>query len=97
MRVLLCGGGSAGHVNPAIAIGETVLRNSPQSQIAYVTTEKGIENKLVNYRKYTINIKGLKKNLSPSNIKTAFLVLEAIKKSKQIIIQLIKELSDRNT
>ncbi|MBE6663048.1 MAG: UDP-N-acetylglucosamine--N-acetylmuramyl-(pentapeptide) pyrophosphoryl-undecaprenol N-acetylglucosamine transferase [Ruminococcaceae bacterium] len=85
MRVLLCGGGSAGHVNPAIAIGETVLRNSPQSQIAYVTTEKGIENKLVNYRKYTINIKGLKKNLSPSNIKTAFLVLEAIKKSKQII------------
>ncbi len=85
MRVLLCGGGSAGHVNPAIAIGETILRNAPQSQIAYVTTVKGIENKLVSYKKYTINIKGLKRNFSPSNIKTAFLTLEAIKKSKQII------------
>ena len=85
MRVLLCGGGSAGHVNPGIAIGETILRNSPQSQIAYVTTVSGIENKLVSYKKYPINVKGLKRSFSPANIKTAFLTLEAIKKSKEII------------
>ena len=85
MRVLLCGGGSAGHVNPAIAIGQTILRNSPQSQIAYVTTMTGIENQLVDYKKYHINIKGLKRKLSISNLKTLFLTMDAIKKSKQII------------
>ena len=43
MRVLLCGGGTAGHVNPAIAIGETIIKNLPESKIAYVATLKGIE------------------------------------------------------
>lgn len=85
MRVLLCGGGSAGHVNPALAIGETILRNSPHSQIAYVATVNGIENKLVKYKKYHINVKGFKRSASLSNFKSAFLTLDAIKKSKQII------------
>ncbi len=85
MRVLLCGGGSAGHVNPALAIGETILRNAPQSQIAYVATLSGIENRLVDYKKYHINVKGLKRSLSLSNIKRFFLVMDSIKKSKQII------------
>ncbi|MBQ8545785.1 MAG: undecaprenyldiphospho-muramoylpentapeptide beta-N-acetylglucosaminyltransferase [Clostridia bacterium] len=85
MRILLCGGGSAGHVNPAIAIGETILKNSPQSQVAYVATMTGIENRLVNYKKYHIDVKGLKRKLCFSNIKSIILVMEAIKKSKQII------------
>ena len=57
MRVLLCGGGSAGHVNPALAIGETILRNSPRSQVAYVATIAGIENRLVDFKKYHINVR----------------------------------------
>ena len=85
MRVLLCGGGSAGHVNPALAIGETILRNSPQSQIAYVATASGIENQLVDYKKYHIDIKGLKRSLSLSNVKNAVLLINAVKKSKEII------------
>lgn len=84
MRVLLCGGGSAGHVNPALAIGETVLRNSPESKIAYVATISGIENDLVGYKKYHIEISGLKKDVLGS-IKTIILALKAIKKSKEII------------
>ena len=85
MRVLLCGGGSAGHVNPALAIGETIQRNLPGSQIAYVVTSTGIENKLVNYKKYSINVKGFKRSASISNFKSAFLLMDAIKKSKKII------------
>ncbi len=85
MRVLLCGGGSAGHVNPALAIGETIQRNLPGSQIAYVVTSTGIENKLVKYKKYSINVKGFKRSASISNFKSAFLLMDAIKKSKKII------------
>ena len=85
MRVLLCGGGTAGHVNPALAIAQTILKNSPSSEIAYVVTQNGIENKLVPFKKYKINVVGLKRSLSLSNIKTLFLTFEAIKESKRII------------
>lgn len=85
MRVLLCGGGTAGHVNPALAIAHTILKNSPSSEIAYVTTENGIENKLVPFKKYQIKMMGLKRTLSVSNVKALFLTFEAIKKSKAII------------
>ena len=47
MRVLMTGGGTAGHVNPALAIANTIMENDPSSEIAFVGTSRGIENKLV--------------------------------------------------
>ncbi len=84
MRVLLCGGGTAGHVNPALAIAETIEQNALGSEFAYVVTENGIENRLVKYKKYTIKIKGLKKGILP-NIKVVYLAIKSIKSSKKII------------
>lgn len=85
MRVLLCGGGTAGHVNPAIAIGEIIERNEPESKIAYVVTKNGIENELVKFKKYSIEVKGLKKGTIFSNIKRLMLLSKAIKDCKKII------------
>ncbi|MBQ3017378.1 MAG: glycosyltransferase, partial [Clostridia bacterium] len=85
MRVLLCGGGTAGHVNPAIAIGETIIKNLPESKIAYVATLKGIENELVHFKKYHINVSGLKKGISISNFKSLYRMLVAEEKCKEII------------
>ena len=47
MRVLLTGGGTAGHINPAIAIAETILRNAPGSVIEFVGVAGGKEDELV--------------------------------------------------
>ena len=85
MRVLLCGGGTAGHVNPAIAIGETILRNSSNSKIAYVTTLNGIENSLVEFKKYPIDVSGFKGVFSFQNIKSVFKQFKAIERCKEII------------
>ena len=85
MRVLLCGGGTAGHVNPAIAIGEIILKNEPEAKIAYVVTKNGIENELVKFKKYTIDVKGLKKGFGLSNLKRLIMMSRAIKESKKII------------
>ena len=85
MRVLLCGGGSAGHVNPALAIAQTIVKNAPESKIAYVATVSGIENELVEYKKYHIDVSGLKRKISLSNIKSIMQSFKAIKKSKEII------------
>ncbi len=85
MRALFCGGGTAGHVNPALAIAETILRNSPSSEIAYVITRGGIEERLVPFKKYEIEVKGLKRSFSLSNLKAMLLTAKAIKASKEII------------
>ena len=47
MKILFTGGGTGGHVNPALAIAETVKKHDPECEIAFVGTPTGIENKLV--------------------------------------------------
>ena len=88
MRVLLTGGGTSGHVNPALAIAEIIKKNVPSSSFAYVGTEKGIEKTLAEkefYPFYPINIQGIRRSLSPSNIKTAYLIMTAPAKARKII------------
>ena len=88
MRVLITGGGTGGHVNPALAIANTIKQNDPDSEIAYVGTKKGIENKLVpkaGYPLYYVEVRGLKRSFSPSNIKAAYLALTSPSKAKKII------------
>ena len=47
MRILLTGGGTAGHINPALAIAETILRNAPGSVVEFVGVAGGKEDELV--------------------------------------------------
>lgn len=46
-KILICGGGTAGHVYPAIAIIEYIKKNYPESKIQFVGTEKGMEKKFI--------------------------------------------------
>lgn len=88
MRVLLTGGGTGGHVYPALAIAELIQRNYPGATIAFVGTEKGMEHSLVTgagYDFYPINIQGIRRSLSPSNLKTAYLVMTSPRKAKKIL------------
>lgn len=88
MRVLMTGGGTGGHVYPALAIAEIIKANEPDAEIAFVGTEKGIEQRLVpkaGYKMYHVPIQGIRRSLSPQNLKTAYLVLTSPKKAKKII------------
>lgn len=88
MRALLCGGGTAGHVIPAIAIGEIIERNFPNSEIAYAGRRGGDENKA--YRKtgrklYEVDVRGLQRSLSINNIKTVFKMIKSSRNAREII------------
>ena len=88
MRVLMTGGGTGGYVNPALAIADIIRINEPDSEIAFVGTKTGIENKLVpkaGYELYHIDIQGIRRSLSLSNLKTAYLVLVSPLHAKKII------------
>lgn len=88
MRVIMSGGGTGGHVNPAIAIANKIAERDPGAEISFVGASHGIENKLVpaaGYRLDHIEIQGLRRSLSPANIKTAWLVLTSVPKAKKLL------------
>ena len=84
----MSGGGTGGHVNPAIAIANVIKKNDPDSEIAFVGTKRGIENKLVphaGYKLYHIEIQGIRRSLSVENVKTAVLAAKSFSDCKKII------------
>lgn len=88
MRVLLAGGGTGGHINPAIAIANTIKANDKRAEIAFIGTKKGMENNLVakaGYPLYHIEMSGLRRSLSLSNIKTAYYYFTAPIKAKKLL------------
>ncbi|HEY5501421.1 MAG TPA: undecaprenyldiphospho-muramoylpentapeptide beta-N-acetylglucosaminyltransferase [Candidatus Humimicrobiaceae bacterium] len=54
-RILICGGGTAGHIYPAVSIIEEILENHKDFDLLYIGTDKGLEKKII--EKLGINFK----------------------------------------
>ena len=88
MKVLLCGGGTAGHVNPALAIADFIKGRRPGSDIRFVGTPYGIESKLVpkaGYPLVTMDVRGFKRKLTLDNVTNAGRALAAVFRCKKLI------------
>ena len=88
MRAIICGGGTVGHIAPAVAIAEEILKNEKNSEILFIGRTNGEENNLIINRSYnliTIDIAGLNRKKLISNIKVPYLLFTAYKKAKKII------------
>jgi UDP-N-acetylglucosamine--N-acetylmuramyl-(pentapeptide) pyrophosphoryl-undecaprenol N-acetylglucosamine transferase len=56
MRLLLAGGGTAGHVEPALSLADAVLRRRPDTVITALGTAHGLETRLVPARGYRLRL-----------------------------------------
>ncbi|ASU83420.1 undecaprenyldiphospho-muramoylpentapeptide beta-N- acetylglucosaminyltransferase [Nocardiopsis gilva YIM 90087] len=54
MRVALAGGGTAGHIEPALSLADALRRIDPNAQIVCLGTERGLETRLVPLRGYEL-------------------------------------------
>ena len=71
MRILFAGGGTAGHINPALAIAGYIKEKHKDAEISYIGTADKLEAKLVpekGYDFYTIDVAGFQRRLSVENI-----------------------------
>lgn len=92
LRVLLAGGGTAGHVNPALAIAEIIKEKHPDTQFCFAGTPDGLEASIIpkeGYEFKSIKIKGFQRKISFENIKrnikaVSYLTMSG-HRSKQII------------
>lgn len=93
-KVLFAGGGTAGHVNPALAIAEIIKNNLPDAEIAFAGNPAKIEAKLVpkaGYKFYPIEIEGFQRKLNGTNIKRNFHAAALLAKSGSVAKHIIKE------
>lgn len=71
MRILFTGGGTAGHINPALAAAGYLKQKDPDTEILYVGNKGGMEERLVanaGYPMRTIHISGFQRKLSVKNL-----------------------------
>ena len=71
MHILFAGGGTAGHINPALAIAGYIKKRHENAEISYVGTATKLEARLVpekGYDFYTIDVAGFSRQLSPKGI-----------------------------
>ena len=72
MRAIIAAGGTAGHINPALAIADKITNVLPESKVLFVGTPSGMEAKLVKNSGYDftgIQMAGIQRKLSITNIK----------------------------
>lgn len=72
LRVLLAGGGTAGHVNPALAIAEIIKEHYPDAVISFAGNPEKLEARLVpkaGYKFYPIKIEGFQRKPNWTNLK----------------------------
>ncbi len=90
LKVMIAGGGTAGHINPGIAIANYIKSKDPDAEIVFVGTQKGLESKLVpreGFKLKTITVRGFRRKLSMDT-------LIAVKELFQGIIQARKTVKE---
>lgn len=92
MKILIAAGGTAGHINPALAVAGYIRENYPETQILFVGTANKMEARLVPRAGFdfkTVEITGFKRSLSPAgikhNLKTVYLTFKSSAEAKKII------------
>ena len=71
MRILMTGGGTAGHINPALAIAEILKKQYPDAEFLFVGATGRMETQLVPAAGYpirTVTVRGFQRRLSLKNI-----------------------------
>ncbi len=95
MKILLTGGGTAGHINPALAIADIFRQNNKEAEIIFAGTEHGMERRLVkekDYPYYPISVRGFSRSLHPKNLYALYLAAISPIKAKKILRELAPSL-----
>lgn len=72
MRAILAAGGTAGHINPAIAIAKEIISREPDSVITFIGREDGMESRIVRQNGFgfePVEIHGFERKLNWAGIK----------------------------
>ncbi|MCR4692464.1 MAG: undecaprenyldiphospho-muramoylpentapeptide beta-N-acetylglucosaminyltransferase [Firmicutes bacterium] len=90
MKIIFAGGGTAGHINPAISISNYIKERDDNFEALFIGTERGLEKKLVPKAGYNIkyvDVCGLDRKNLLKNVS----VLMKLQKAKRDCIKILKD------
>ena len=88
MKVLIAGGGTAGHINPGIAIAKYIKLKEPEAEILFIGTQRGIEMRLVpreGFALKTIKVRGFKRKLSFDTFRSVKELFQGLVEARKVI------------
>ncbi|MBQ0096264.1 MAG: UDP-N-acetylmuramate--L-alanine ligase [Bacteroidales bacterium] len=88
MKAIISGGGTGGHIFPALSIADKLKERDPEIEILFIGAENRMEMEKVPAAGYDIvglPVAGLKRSLSPSNLLLPFKVLRSYLKAGKTI------------
>ena len=88
LKVIISGGGTGGHIFPALSIADKLKEHNPETEILFVGAEGRMEMEKVpaaGYRIEGLPIAGLQRKLTLSNLALPFKVLKSISMAKKLI------------
>ena len=94
MRVLMTGGGTAGHINPALAIADKIKKECPEAEFLFVGANGRMEMQLVPAAGYPIrgeNVRGFQRRLTLKNIGRNLLAAADVVTSSAVSARIIRE------
>lgn len=99
MKILFAGGGTAGHINPALAVADYIKNKHPDAEIYYIGTPDKLEAKLVpekGYAFYPVKVMGFSRKLSikgiAHNFNAARLAVTSNMKAKKLLKEIKPDL-----
>ena len=92
MRILFACGGTAGHINPAIAVANYMRENDPDTKVLFAGNPNGMEARIVPNAGYDfepIKVLGIQRRLSmrniKNNVKALWYLMNSSSRAKEII------------
>lgn len=88
MRILIAGGGTGGHIYPAIAIANKIKEQHQDWEILFVGTKRGLEYKLVpeaGYKIEIVRVSGFRRKLGLDTLKSVQDLFAGLRDARRVI------------
>jgi UDP-N-acetylglucosamine--N-acetylmuramyl-(pentapeptide) pyrophosphoryl-undecaprenol N-acetylglucosamine transferase len=90
MRIIMSGGGTGGHIYPAITIIKAIQKQVKSCEVLFIGTQHGLESDIIPKEGFdfrTIDVRGFERRLSVQNLQTIIKTIGSVWQSRQIISQ----------
>ncbi len=88
MKVVVSGGGTGGHIYPALSIANYFRSNAENCEVVYIGTPNSLEESIVpgyGYKFRSIDVRGFQRKLSIENLKRSYKLINSITKVRKIL------------
>lgn len=88
MKVILSGGGTGGHIYPALTIADEIKKQNPKAEIIFAGTQQGLEKDIIpryGYPLKFIEVAGFKRSISFDTLRSIYKLFKGLSDSYKLI------------